>query len=368
MSQFLAFCKREIILIISAVAAVISCVFVPVTDYIQYVDTDMISILFCLMVVVAGFSQNNVFKRFSQILIGKCGNTRSLTVLLVMMTFFSSVFITNDVSLITFVPFTILTLASKKRYIPFVITIQTIAANLGSALTPTGSPHNLYLFSAYEMSVLEFLKITFPIFAISLFIIFALSMFVKKETVEATQEEKIEISNKSYLYLYCILFVLCLLSVFKVIDVMVVLVSVMIVVAIAQPRLFFKADYGLLVTFVFFFIFIGNIQNIEPVREFLTSIINEREFISSIALSQVISNVPTAVMMSGFTDKASDVILGCNIGGLGTIMASLASLISFKVYSSSEEAETGKYMAVFSIVNFLVLIILFLITYKFFII
>lgn len=360
MDSLLKFLKNEVVLIVSAAAALISCFFVPVTDYIEYVDLDMLGILFCLMLIVAGFSENNVFKKLSQVLIRKAGNTKSLAIILVAMTFFSSMLITNDVALITFVPFTILTFVSAKKYIIPVVTLQTIAANLGSMLMPTGSPHNLLLFSVYKMSAADFMAITGPVCGAAFLLILTAALFFKKEKIEINAEEDIHIDNKSYLVLYTVLFVLCMLAVLKIIGVIVVFASVLAVILIAEPALIKKADYSLLLTFVFFFIFIGNIQNISSVNEFVTKIISEREFEVSIILSQIISNVPASAMLSGFTDKAQSLILGTNIGGLGTIIASLASLISFKLYIKSEDAKPLKYLTVFTLVNFLFLIILYL--------
>jgi Na+/H+ antiporter NhaD/arsenite permease-like protein len=359
MGSLLKFCKNELVLIISAVAALISCFFVPVTDYIKYVDLDMLCVLFCLMLIVAGFSENNVFKRLSQVLIRKAGNTKSLAMILVFLTFFSSMLITNDVSLITFVPFTIITFASAKQYIILVVTLQTVAANLGSMLMPMGSPHNLLLFSVYKMSIADFISITGPVCAAAFVLILAVTLFIKKEKIEISTDDDIEVYNKSYLILYFVLFILCILSIFKVINVIIVFASVLAVILIAEPALIKKADYGLLLTFVFFFIFIGNVQNINSANEFITKIISGREFESSIALSQIISNVPAAAMLSGFTEKAKSLILGTNIGGLGTIIASLASLISFKLYTKSEDSRPIKYILIFSVVNFSFLIILY---------
>jgi Na+/H+ antiporter NhaD/arsenite permease-like protein len=257
------------------------------------------------------------------------------------------------------VPFTIITFASAKQYIILVVTLQTVAANLGSMLMPTGSPHNLLLFSVYKMSITDFIIITGPVCGAAFILILAVTLFIKKEKIEISDDDDIEIHNKSYLVLYLILFILCMLAILKVVDVIVVFASVLAVILIAEPALIKKADYGLLLTFVFFFIFIGNVQNIDSVNQFITKTISGREFEASIVLSQIISNVPTAAMLSGFTEKAKSLILGTNIGGLGTIIASLASLISFKLYSKLEESRPIKYILIFSAVNFSFLIILY---------
>lgn len=359
MDRIISFCKKEFILIISAVLALVSCVFVPVTDYLNYIDTDMISILFCLMVVVAGFAENNFFKRLSQFFIKKCGTTRPLAFTLVLLTMLSSIFITNDVALITFVPFTILTFANNRKHIPYIIVLQTIGANMGSCLSPIGSPQNLYLLSTYNIPAFELIGTMFPVFAISLVIILILCLFVKNEKISVSDIEVIDIKNKRYLWIYFVLFLLCILTVAGVIDSIIVLSSVVLVVAIAQPKLFVKIDIGLLLTFVFFFIFVGNMQNIQIVRTTITEFVDGREFLSSVVLSQVISNVPTAIMVSGFSDNAKAILLGTNIGGLGTVIASLASVISFKYYSRIKDAKPFRYLCLFSVINFSILILLY---------
>lgn len=351
--------KKETVAIISAAAAIISCLFVPVTDYVKYIDTDLIGILFCLMAVVGGLSENNVFKKLSVSVIRTAKNTRILSASLVFTVFFISMLITNDVALIAFVPFTVMLYEKIDRCPIYVIVLETIAANMGGAFTPFGNPQNLLLFSASEMKASEFFSITLPITLISFVMLAIAVLFIKKEDISISSgDENISLHSPSYIVLYAILFVLCILSVFKVINIIYVLASVCIVVAILQPNVFAKVDYGLLITFACFFIFVGNLKNIPEVTKFIISVLMGHEYECSLALSQVISNVPSAVMLSGFTDNYKALILGTDIGGLGTLIASLASLITYKSYVSTEGAQIKKFIGIFTLMNIIFLAVL----------
>lgn len=351
--------KKEAVTIIAAIAAIISCFFVPVTNYVKYIDTDMIGVLFGLMAVVAGFEENNVFRWLTEKVLSSSKNTRILALLLTLTVFFLSMFITNDVALIAFVPFTIM-LYEKAGYSPvYVIVLETIAANMGSALTPFGNPQNLYLFSVSKMTSVQFFSITVPVTAISLVLLIIASLFVKKHELNIERNTEVRIINRRYLYLYTALFILCILSVFKIVDLISVFASVCVVVAIIQPKVFSKVDYGLLLTFVCFFIFVGNIKNIPEVTELASEMIMGHEFEATLAASQIISNVPSAVMMSAFTHNYKALILGSDIGGLGTLIASLASLISYKSYLRSENHDTSKFIFVFTFMNVIFLAVLY---------
>ncbi len=359
--SFRELCKKEAVAVIAAAAAIISCFCVPVTNYIDYIDTDLIGVLFGLMAVVAGFAENNVFKRLTEIVVRFAGDTRKLTLILVLTVFFISMLITNDVALIAFVPFTVMLYQKINRCPIYVIVLETIAANMGSGLTPFGNPQNLYLFSASGMSVSEFFGITAQISCVSLAVLIISTLPVKKEPVALEQNyADTEFQNPKYLVLYAVLFVLCILSVFNIVDTISVFASVCVVIAIIQPNIFSKVDYGLLVTFACFFIFVGNIRNIPEITEFMGSIITGHEFESALAASQIISNVPAAIMLSAFTDNYKALILGTDIGGLGTLIASLASLISYKNYMQSENADAKKFIGIFTGMNLAFLAVLFL--------
>lgn len=346
--------------IIAFAAAFISCFFVPVTNYVSYIDTDLIGVMFGFMAVIAGFSENNVFKVLSVRIAGLARDTRRLALVLVLTVFFTSMLVTNDVALIAFVPFTLM-LYEKLDISPvYIIVLQTAAANLGSALTPFGNPQNLYLFSASKMSSGEFFFITLPVAAVSLVLLIIGVMLVKKEPIFTDDDKDVPyLKNKKYLVLYSALFILCILSVFDVVDTISVFASVCVVAAIIEPNIFLKVDYGLLVTFACFFIFVGNIKSIPQVTDYISGIISGNEFESALLCSQVISNVPSAVMLSAFSDNYTALILGTDIGGLGTLIASLASLISYRYYVCSPNSDSKKFIGCFTAVNVIFLAVLF---------
>lgn len=358
MHKFSEWIKNETVLIISALAAGVSCMFVPVTDYTQYIDTDTIGMLFSLMAIVAGFKENGVLDKMSGALMRKAGKARVMALMLVLLTFFSSMLITNDVALITFVPLTLLVFGKMPKQLIYVTVLQTVAANMGSMLTPVGNPQNLYLYNVYDMQTAAFFKDTVPVCALSFVLLVIMVFFVKNDKLTDIPEKSREIENPSYIVVYSMLFVLALLSVFGYVDTLAVFASVCVVVVIMEPHIFGKVDYSLLLTFVFFFIFVGNVKNIEEVQELMNKLVSGHEFEVSLLLSQIISNVPAAVMMSAFTENGREVMLGTDIGGLGTIIASLASLISFRIYNSSENAEKGRFMAVFTAVNVITLVVI----------
>lgn len=365
MKAFIEFFKHEFILVIAGIAALVSCMLVPVTNYINYIDTDTIGLLFCLMIAVAGFRESSVLAFFSGKLLGRGkGRTRKTGTILVFISFFSALFFTNDVALIAFVPITAALFANHKKTMSYVIILQTAAANLGSMLTPFGNPQNLYLYGHYEMSPKEFFGTTVPVFVFGGLLIFLLCLFIKNEPMETESRSTVKLGKKSYIIMYAVLFALCLLSVFNVLDVIIVFASVCVVAIIIDPNLFVGVDYGLLLTFGFFFIFVGNISNIPAVQGFTEHLVGGREMSAAIIVSQFISNVPAAVMLSGFTENAKALVLGTNIGGLGTIIASLASIISFRIYMETDDAKPVRYLGAFSLINFGLLAVIYVFTDK----
>ena len=360
MNKLFSFLKKEPVLSVSALAAIISCFFVtPDREYISYIDFRTIVLLYCLMAAVAGFTKAGLFAFLAHSLCVRSRSTRALGAVLVALCFFSSMLITNDVALLTFVPFAVavLAIAGKEKYILIVVVLQTVAANLGSMLTPPGNPQNIHLFSHYAMSAGEFFSATAPVCALSGVIVAAACLFLKKEKVEVNFGERPHVDKKSLVF-SAALFVLSMLVVFRAMEWYVLLPVFVVACLIFDRKLLGKADFLLLLTFCCFFIFVGNIGRIESVRSALAGLIAGREILIGALLSQVISNVPAAVLLSGFTDGGRELLLGVNIGGLGTPVASLASLISMKIYSASDNANTGKFMAVFLAVNFSMLIVL----------
>lgn len=357
----ISFVKKEPVLSAALVAAVFSAFFVrPSLKYLEYIDFSVLILLFCLMTVVAGLMKTRLFDCISEKILKSSDNCRTVAMLLVNITFLSAMLITNDVALITLVPFTVKLFSGKKSLIPLVV-METAAANLGSMIMPFGNPQNLYLYSYFDMEIGEFSKIVLPYGLISLALVNIFTCFlVKKERIESGPSEGAHINNKRNLAIYIILFVLCVLTVLRVMRVMnvyICLAAVVLMCLITDRKLFVSVDYNLLLTFCAFFIFVGNLKNIETIKETLAVLINGREFLVGVVSSQVISNVPAAMMLSGFTENAKELLLGVNIGGLGTLVASLASVISYKQYSKTENANTARYMLVFSAVNFILLFI-----------
>jgi Na+/H+ antiporter NhaD/arsenite permease-like protein len=316
------------------------------------------------MAVVAGFQRTGIFLIISEKLLLKVNNVRALSFILIMLCFFSSMWITNDVALITFVPFAIMTLSmiGYQNYIIQVIVLQTIAANLGSMLMPIGNPQNLYLYSNFDITIREFLKITFPYTAASFVLLCITSFIIRKEPLNSKLPSYKEVlPNKTrFIILYTLLFLVCIATVLHLIDYRITFVIVLFTILLADIQVLKRIDYSLLLTFLCFFLFVGNIGNIPAIKDGLANFIVGKELPVSILASQIISNVPAAVLLSAFTDNYKALILGTDLGGLGTLVASLASLISYKFYCKTEAARPGKYLRVFTIYNILFLVILYL--------
>ena len=363
MRRFVRFLKEETVLTIVAVAAICSIFVVPVsTAYLEYFNWSVIALLFSLMLVVAGFQKCGVFNWISAWLCLKTTTVRGMSLALVFLCFFSSMFVTNDVALLTFVPFAVLTLSmtGQQKRMPYVIVLQTVAANLGSMLTPVGNPQNLYLYSYYKMDPMHFFALTLPISAVSLFFLTVLCFLVPREEIREHQSRYLPEVNRDALLLYLGLFICCLGTVFRFYHWSVMLVLVTGVCLIQNRNLFREVDYGLLLTFLCFFIFTGNLGRIPVIQDMLYGLLQGKELWISALTSQIISNVPAAILLSGFTDNASALVLGTNIGGLGTLVASLASLISYKAYTKFPGADKRKYVLLFTGCNGLLLIVLLL--------
>ena len=358
-----SFLKKEIVLTISGILAVISCFFVvPDSKYIDYIDFHTILILFCLMAVMEGLKDIGLFQRIGENLLKKFRSERGIAIVLVFLCFVSSMFITNDVALITFVPlaFLIMTMAGMESALCMVIVLMTIAANLGSMLTPIGNPQNLYLYSTSGMSLLSFLGLMLPytVIAAALLLVCILVKYRSKEISFNLPEGRNALDKKRIIY-YLILFALCLLAVAKIMPIFILFLITLIAVFVDKRGLLKHIDYSLLATFIFFFIFIGNMGRLEVFRNFLASILEGNEMLVSIFSSQVISNVPAALLLSGFTDKWSALIVGTNLGGLGTLIASMASLISYKQLAANYPDKKGKYMVMFTVWNVVFLAVLY---------
>lgn len=347
------FMKQEVTLCVAFLAAVISCFFVaPDWDYIEYIDWRTLALLYCLMVVVAGFRCAGAFSALAHSLCSKAKSVRTVCAVMVGLCFFSSMLITNDVALLTFVPFAVVVLgfAHQTKELIWVVILQTVAANLGSMLTPVGNPQNLYIYSFYSMDMGGFLAAAAPVWILSL-VLLTLSCFCfPKRTIHVFLGEKPSVDVRG-LMVYAALFCVCMLVVFHILAWWWMLAIVLLVLACYERRMLTKADFMLLLTFVCFFVFAGNLTCIDVVSTALKSLLYGHELLVGAAASQLISNVPAALLLSGFTDQAKELLLGVDIGGLGTPIASLASLISLKLYAQSENAETGTFLGRFLLVN-----------------
>ncbi len=354
LEQIYSFIKKEAVLFISALCAVATCFLVPPdSEYIGYIDLRVLCLLFCLMAVVAGFQACGIFRCLTLWLLQKCKSGRLLSVILVLLPFFSSMLVTNDVALIVFVPFTIglLTQMSAQNTIIPTLVMQTIAANLGSMATPVGNPQNLFLYSTYNLSAGEFFSVTLPLTAVSLVCLVAAALPILPKKLAAVDLEKEAINEPKKLAVYALLFVLCLLTVFRVIHYGAMTAVVLICFLILERKILLKTDFALLLTFVCFFIVSGNLGRIDAVNTFLDSLLHKNALLTAVGTSQVISNVPAAVLLSGFTSDWKALLEGDNIGGLGTPIASLASLITLKLYFGAPEAKAGKFITFFLTAN-----------------
>ncbi len=359
------FIKHEIVFIISAFMAIISMFFLhPNKSYIDYIDFRVLALLLSLMLVIAGFQKIGTFVFIGNKILSKTNSSKQIIFTMVLLCFFSSMFLTNDVALITFVPFSILILstANMHKFTITTIVLQTIAANLGSMLTPLGNPQNLYIYSIFNVPILTFLKIMLPYTAISLLAILIFILFLKKDKIKVNDIEFKKISTLKQL-VYISLFSLCILSVLHKVDYILTLFIVIFSIFILDKKILISIDYILLLTFVCFFVFIGNMSNLTYVKSFVENLIEKKELVLSIILSQFISNVPAAILLSKFTANYKQLLIGVNIGGLGTLIASLASLISYKYYIKTENSNPKKYLFVFSVVN-IVFIFILLISYN----
>lgn len=359
--KIIAFCKKETVFVAAIAAAILSMFFVlPSKEYLNYSDYRVLALLFCLMIIVAGLQELGIFTWLGKKLSEKVKNSRGLSLLLVFLCFFTSMLITNDVALITFVPFglELLKLAGLKDKIIKVVVLQTIAANLGSMFTPIGNPQNLYLYNLTGMGIGEFFWLMLPLCVLS-FILLAIVILAEKPVkISRDFPEEESAPDKKKTGIYCILFLLCLLTVVRILPFQIMLVIVMAVILFINKGLYRKVDYCLLGTFLGFFIFVGNMQRTPAVKELLESLLAGREMYISVLASQVISNVPATMLLAGFTEQYEALLYGVNIGGLGTLIASLASVISYKSYAAMPDAKKGKYMAVFTLYNLAFLVVL----------
>lgn len=355
--KILNFFRNEAVLSIAFILAIVSSIFA--LPKLEYIDFKVLILLFNLMIVVAAFKEYNLLDYLATSILKKCTNYKSICFALVSITLISSMIVTNDVALITFVPLTIVICKKANISSLKIIILQTIAANLGSSFTPMGNPQNLYIYSYFNINPIEFFKLTLPLLIVS--IIFLLVLMHKNDKKKLNIKlNEVKINNKNKLYIFIALFIFILLSVFHLIDYRIAFLATIIIVFLLNNKLFKKVDYSLILTFIFFFIFVGNISSINSIKAFMNNLLASENgtYFASILLSQGISNVPCTMLLANFTPYYKELLMGVNIGGLGTLIASMASVISYKLYQKDNAVAGNQFIKIFTFYNVLGLIIL----------
>lgn len=360
MSKVWAFVKQNIVMLIALLAAIVtSCIVPPDKEYIGYFDFKTLTCLFCVLAVVCALKNIKFFYILALKIVQIFKNARISVLALVYITFIGSMLIANDMALLTFLPlgYLVLTTTGKRKYMAVTFILQNIAANLGGMLTPFGNPQNLYLYTKFEIPTLEFMSIMAPPFILSILLItICCIIFVKPEPLEL-QKDDVKLDPKRTV-LYLILFALSIIIVFRVIPYWIGLIIIPVVLLIVDRKALLMVDYSLLLTFVFFFIFAGNMARIDAVREVFSGLLEKNTLLVSVLSCQIISNVPSAILLSQFTGNYRDLLVGVNIGGVGTLISSLASLITFREYVKLNPGKGKYYVLLFSLFNFAFLIIL----------
>ena len=359
-SKLTAFIKKNIVMFIALLAAVITMFIIPPdAEYKGYFDFKTLTCLFCVLAVVCALKNINFFYMLARKVVILFKTARMSVLALVYITFIGSMLIANDMALLTFLPlgYFVLTTAGMQKYMAFTFIMQNIAANLGGMLTPFGNPQNLYLYTKFEIPNLEFMAIMAPPFVLAVLLItLCCLIFVKSEPLSLPNQEIVLAPGKTVLYL--VLFALSIVIVFRGIPYWIGLIVIPAVLIFVDRKALKMVDYGLLLTFVFFFIFAGNMARIDVVRDLLSSLLEKSTLLFSVISCQFISNVPSAILLSQFTDNYAELLLGVNIGGVGALIASLASLITFREYTKTNPGKTTYYVGMFSLFNFGFLIIL----------
>ncbi len=358
--KLLAFVKKNAVMVIALFAAIITSFIIPPDkEYLGYFDYKTLTCLFCVLAVVCALKNIRFFYMLARRIVQLFKNARMAVLGLVYITFIGSMLIANDMALLTFLPlgFLVLTTTDKRKYMAVAFILQNIAANLGGMLTPFGNPQNLYLYSKFEIPTMEFMGIMAPPFVLSIALItLCCFLFVKPEPLELADEEIKMPPIRTVIYL--LLFVYSIVIVFRWLPYWTGLIVIPAVLLIMDRKALKAVDYPLLLTFVFFFIFSGNMARIEGVRKLFSALLDKNTLLVSVLSCQVISNVPSAILLSQFTGNYAHLLLGVNIGGVGTLISSLASLITFREYVKHNPGKTAKYIGLFSAFNFAFLLIL----------
>ncbi|NMD71661.1 anion transporter [Bacillus sp. DNRA2] len=360
----LNFLKHDIVFTISLILALSSCV--VQTPKLEYINLEVMVSLFNLMIAIKALEELLVLDKFAISILSKSKHSRTVSAILIFLSFISSMFVTNDVALLTFVPLTLI--ISKKTNINMMETVilQTIAANIGSSITPMGNPQNLYIFSHYKLEATTFFSAVLLIGLIGLILLlFSIKRLPNRDLKLNLPSVKLTSRRDTIIWGIVLSFVIA--SIFGLVSQLLALLATLLVAVFVNRSLLIKIDYILLITFVCFFIFIGNVANLDAVHSFASGYLTNRTsvYFSSIFLSQFISNVPASILLSNFTGDWQALMVGVNIGGLGTLVASLASVISYKQYILAHPNQSKAYLVKFSLYNFSFLFLLIL--FQFFI-
>jgi Na+/H+ antiporter NhaD/arsenite permease-like protein len=354
------FVSKNTVLVIAAVLAAISCIIVPPdSQYIGYFDFKTLTCLFCTLAVICALKNIRFFTITAKKIVKCAGNTRTLSLALVYITFIGSMFLANDMALLTFLPLGYISLSStgKEKYMAPIFIFQNIAANLGGMLTPFGNPQNLYIYTKFNIPTGEFMGVMLLPFALSILLFTVCCFFIPKESLALNDDAKETVSPARTVF-NLVLFALTILTVFRIVPYYICLPIIFVSVLITDKKALAKVDYPLLLTFVCFFLLAGNVARIGAVSNFFSAMLEKNTLLTSVLSCQVISNVPSAILLSEFTENWRELLVGVNIGGVGTLISSLASLITFREYTSHVKGKTLQYIGLFSALNFGFLIIL----------
>lgn len=354
------FVLKNTVLVIASTLAIISCFIVkPDIEYLGYFDFKTLTCLFCTLAVICALKNLRFFTVVAHKIVACTGNTRTLALALVYITFIGSMFLANDMALLTFLPLGYISLTStgEDRLMAPVFILQNIAANLGGMLTPFGNPQNLYIYTKFSIPTLDFMSVMLLPFLVSILLFTLCCMLIRKRPLSLENSGERVLSKKKAVF-DLVLFAVTILTVFRVIPYYVCLPLILVAVFLSDRRALKQVDYPLLLTFVAFFLLAGNVSRIDAVGSFFSSMLDRNTLLTSVLSCQVISNVPSAILLSEFTSNWQELLVGVNIGGVGTLISSLASLITFKEYTSHVKGRTLRYIGLFSALNFGFLLIL----------
>ena len=360
------FVKRNFLLVISAILAIISLFFVPFDTVLSYEYQRIlktICILLFFLLIVAGLKECKALDKLATITLGNLKTTTSLCLVLILLPFFSAMLFSNDVSLLTFIPISIATLgmAKRKELVAVVIVLQTVAANIGSSLTPFGNPHNLYIFNfndKYGFTLMDYEMALIPIVVVGTLAILIMTLMIPKHEMEVKMRDDINIEHKPKFLVIMAMFILAILSVMNIVPFYITAVIMIVTFLIIMPKVFLKIDYSILCIFFFLFIFANNVTSIDTIRSVLTDLMAWDPMLTTVLVSQFTSNVPSTILLEQFTDDWAAVVVGADIGGFGTPIASMASVITLRLYLLNKEHDVGHFFKVFFLIELVMLAVL----------